>query len=173
MTALDRLISVPRRNTDDDAWQARIEARLDAQHARAAMYAAVRVQAFETATKPPAKVKAPAKVKTPRISQPPKPPRIRPATLRPCGGCGHPTRSNQLKAADYPGTRPRARHGLCSTCAEKPSRPRTGTRTPRVTDAELAGWIDAHKAGKSAHAIARDAGRQRNTVMAWLRKAAA
>lgn len=50
--------------------------------------------------------------------------------------CGHPTRSNRVKAANAPGTRVRCGQGLCSVCyrkRERVSRPVAGT--PVVTDA--------------------------------------
>lgn len=166
-----RTIDLPTapRVRDVEAWRARIEERRQELHRHKAInHAAVLAEHRpQRAEKPkPKKARTPTKPREPRTPRTP-----RPAALRPCITCGHMTRSNHLKAADYPGTRPRARAGECSSCAERIGRPRTGKRTPHVTDTEAAAWVAAYVAGTSAADIARETGRNPVTVREHLRRA--
>lgn len=58
----------------------------------------------------------------------------RPRVVVNCEGCGAPTRANNTSVERYPGTKPRGRKGLCTSCVWEAKRPAGTRRKTIVTD---------------------------------------
>lgn len=111
-------LTIAPRNTDDDAFRARMEAKSDrARHHRAIELAAITAVSTRPAT---VNQRATPTPKPPRRSGPGRVYTKKPAIdkVRPCPDCGHPTRANRHKAAEFPGTRPRRSGGRCTSCCK-------------------------------------------------------
>lgn len=158
MTAID--LHIAPRNTDVEAFRARMEAK----RARNHYFEQLETRAVEAATRRPVKVAAVKKARTATTTTPPKP---KSTGVRPCVQCGHPTRTAGILLAAAPGTKTRVRNGLCSTCASPTGIP----RKPRTTPEEVAAWIVQYQAGQTAKAIAEAAGRHEGTVVDNLKRA--
>lgn len=154
-------LTIPPRNTDDEAWARKIESR----RARNRHFEALDAAVIEAATRRPAKLAPTKRTTTPTST------RVRGVSIRPCPECGHPTRSSGIPVAKAPGTRQRT-HGVCVPCYDRahprtPQNGRVGLGT-RVTDTEVQAWTAAYLAGRSVRSIALEAGRPAITVSAHL-----
>lgn len=85
--------------------------------------------------------------------------------VRPCaGGCGRSTRPGSTPVAQFPGTSPRVRDGLCGAC----SNPDANRR--EATPVERAEWARLHvEEGRTVPEIAEQVGRSQWTVRHGLR----
>ena len=153
-------LSTRRRNADDDAWQAHI----DSKRAESQRHKAIELAAAIAATKPQPVAKV-AKIKRPPAPRKTSGPRVytkKPALekIRPCVTCGHPTRANKYRAADFPGTRPRRSGGNCTSCVDRSDR----ATVPTEHRVDVAAIVAAYHPGLSLYRLAEITGHSRDTL---------
>lgn len=107
MTTLPLVLSIPPRNTDVEAWRARMEAKRTERHRHEAIEHAAIVASGRTIRRPTAPM------------QPTERQRAGWHEVRPCVDCGHPTRPSRATITRFPGTRQRATGGRCANCYQR------------------------------------------------------
>lgn len=146
----------PRASFDLDAWRRRMEAKsAQARHfeylEHAAAVAAHRPTRRKAKTpREPRPAAAAPRTATPRPAAAPRPqptPKVKRPAVRPCAGCGRPTRPQHTTIEDHPGTVLRSTPDRCATCVtggtpravREPIRPCTGCgRMTRPSNTPLA-----------------------------------